>query len=258
MSSGDRLTSRERNDLLRLAKARARLARESIGARQAELLADVEEQLAASYRFDDQVWDDLTRTAKSVVEAADAQIAARCRELGVPDRFRPALSIQWYSRGENAVASRRAELRKLAQARIEAAGKNAKTEITRRGLEAEERLLTAFLESDEARQVLESLPSVADLMPPILIAELGADEVAVPTAGAGLGRNAIVRQQIAAALQESPNLSAREIARRLAVSPTTVTAVQVGLSTGDAEPSKLDSTPSMVDGRPNVEDDSEW
>ena len=47
------------------------------------------------------------------------QVAARCRELGISDRFAPGLELQWRHRGyDNLLARRKNELRKMAQARI--------------------------------------------------------------------------------------------------------------------------------------------
>ena len=64
---------------------------------------------------------------KAEVAKADAQIAELCRSVGIPDNLRPGISLNWYRRGESGSAERRAELRKLAHARIDAAAQSAKT-----------------------------------------------------------------------------------------------------------------------------------
>ncbi len=168
------MTRRDREELQKIARLRAKVARDGVAEREAHLRAEAEEQLSAAYRFDDSVWTDITSAAKAAVAAADEQVAARCRELGVPERFRPGLNIGWYTRGENAAASRRAELRRLAEARISAAGKQARTAIDKRTADVLTQLIAGGLESDQARAHLESIPTADQLMPAVNIAELEA------------------------------------------------------------------------------------
>ncbi|TDC47655.1 hypothetical protein E1281_25990 [Actinomadura sp. KC345] len=171
------MSKSERDDLAKVAKLRARVAKSKVASREAELLAETEELLAASYKFDDEAWADVTRVAQAHVDQAAKEVAERCRELGIPDRFAPSLSIAWYGRGENALASRRAELRKVAQTRIAAAGKQAKLAIDAREAEVLTELIAGGLESSEAKTFLESIPTPEQLMPSVTIAELEADRV---------------------------------------------------------------------------------
>lgn len=170
--NGPRLTRAERDDLVRVARLRAKVARSSIAVREAELLAEVEEQLSEVYRVDDDAWADLTTTAEDAVRRADAEVAVRCAELGIPERFRPYLRLSWYGRGESASAERRTELRRRAQARIAADGKAAKLAIERREAEVLVELYADGLTSDAAAQWLQSIPSPAELMPSVALAEL--------------------------------------------------------------------------------------
>ena len=64
-------------------------ARSVVDQRKAELLADDEAQLSASYKQDHELWAEITRQARAAVEAADARIAANCREHGIREDFRP-------------------------------------------------------------------------------------------------------------------------------------------------------------------------
>lgn len=170
--TGPKLTRAERDDLVRVARLRAKVARSSIAAREAELLAEVEEQLSEAYRFDDDAWQDLTATAEDAVRRADAEVAARCAELGIPERFRPSLRVLWFGRGENASAERRTELRRRAQARIAANGKAAKLAIERREAEVLVELYADGLTSDAAAQWLQTIPTPVQLMPSVALAEL--------------------------------------------------------------------------------------
>jgi hypothetical protein len=96
------MTRSERDELAKILKGRARVAQRVVDQRAAELLGDAEQQLAARYKIDDAAWRDLTATASQVVKEADAELARRCRDLGIPEEFRPQISLGWYARGENA------------------------------------------------------------------------------------------------------------------------------------------------------------
>lgn len=172
MTAPERITKAERTELLKVIRARERVAKADADHRAAELRADVEDKLAATYTFDDDAWADVTAAAERAIAEADAQIAERCRKLGVPERFRPQLRVHWYGRGENAMKDRRAELRKVAQTRIEAATKQAKHQVASWSVEAQTRLVEEGLESSRARQFLAELPTAEALMPPLEVTEL--------------------------------------------------------------------------------------
>jgi hypothetical protein len=93
----------------------------------------------------DEVWRKAEELAEQEVSKAQARVAARRVELGIPKRFAPELRLSWYSRGENGMKSRRDELRRVAQTKIgsieakavvaiELSSVNAQTEITAAGL----------------------------------------------------------------------------------------------------------------------------
>jgi hypothetical protein len=166
------ITKAERTDLASIVKMRARVARAQVEQREAELLADVEEQLSTIYKVDDAAWAEITAEANRTVALADQEIARICRERGVREEFRPGLRVIFYGRGENAAAGRRAELRKLAQARIAAAGRKAKTAIQAGSVDVLTKLYATGLESDQARAFLASIPTAEQLMPPVVVAEL--------------------------------------------------------------------------------------
>lgn len=168
------MTRAERDDLAKVARLRAKVARTAVGQREAELLADVEEQLAAEYAITDEAWAELTKGAAEAVAEADRQVAELCRQRGIPEDFRPGLSLGWYGRGKNAIPGRRAELRKVAQTWIAAAAKGAKAAIEAREAEVLTELLAGGLTSDAARSFLESIPSAVALMPPLQVRELKA------------------------------------------------------------------------------------
>lgn len=168
-----RMTVAERVELGKIVRARTKVAKNDIAAQAAKQLADMERQLAAQYDFSDEAWKEITAAAAKAVKAADAEVAKRCRAMGIPETFRPQLSVSWYRRGENAVKERRSELRAMAEAEIEAREKAAKVQLDR--IEAD--LLTEItangLTSENARTFLvEKMPSIESLMPKLSLAKL--------------------------------------------------------------------------------------
>ena len=227
------------DNLARLARKRAKVSKSMVAERVKVLLADVEDQLSAEYQFDEEVWADINRSAQEAVAKADAQIAELCRSWGVPERFPPGLNLSWYSRGENALAARRAELRKLAEQRLDALAKTAKTTIDVKLLDVETALVRDGLQSAEAHAFLEAMPTPDELLPRVDIGELeGGDEperrgweppagaaadLLTPTTGTAREER---RKAIARALAANPDGSDRQIARMAGVDHKTVAKVR--------------------------------
>jgi hypothetical protein len=135
MTQGNSMVKSERDSLAKLVRDRARVAKNEIESHAGRVLATIEAQLAATYPENHAAWADVTEHAERVIAKADAQIAQRCREIGIPERFRPSIECRWYKRGENAMADRRAELRKVAQTELAARVKAAKNTVDRRTLD---------------------------------------------------------------------------------------------------------------------------
>jgi hypothetical protein len=171
--SGDTMARRERDDLAKLTRQRAALARQIAAQRRAELLADFEQQMAVEYSWDhDATWHRAGEVARAAVEEAQAEIARRCEELGIPKQFSPGLTLSWWSRGENAVAARRVELRKVAVSRLDAMEKAARAQIERASLQVQTALLAGGLDSEAARDFLEQMPTPEALMPRLEMREV--------------------------------------------------------------------------------------
>jgi hypothetical protein len=174
----DAMTRRERDDLAALARRREKVAKTAAKERSAHVLAEIEAKLSDAFDAEDALWADVTRAAQAEIAKADAAIAARCREVGVPEKFRPTLDLLWRGRGVNADPGRRSELRRLAQARVAALEKSALAAIERASVETQTALLAGGLTTDEARGFLDAMPSVDGLLPPLTVEQL---EAALPT-----------------------------------------------------------------------------
>jgi hypothetical protein len=166
------MTKGDREELGKLLREQARLGKVMAEQRAAELLADGEAQLAKIYRADDAAWREITAAAQAHIRKADAQIAERCRELGIREEFRPHLELRWSGRGENAMASRRAELRRVMEARVEAMQKAAIAQIDSRKVDGLVLLAKDAVESEAARAFIAAMPSAEALMPKLDVASL--------------------------------------------------------------------------------------
>ncbi len=161
-----KMTSAERGDLRSLIRQRARLMKTELKQRRLELMSDFERQLAATFSYDqDKVWKDAHALAEQAVKDAQAVIAERCRDLGIPKEFAPSIHMDWYRRGQNEVKERRAELRLAAKARLDALDANGKTEIERISLNGQTELIADGLSSEAAQTFLQQMPSAETLMP---------------------------------------------------------------------------------------------
>ena len=170
----DVISKIERQDLVRLIRQRERVLRSAAKHRSAELIADFEDELGSEFAFDDDaVWVEAKRAAEAEVEKANRKIGGRCRELGIPPRFSPALRLHWTHRGcDNGIEQRRRELRRVAGAKIQASEGKAIVEIEMACLQAQAELTVSSLTTEAARAFLESLPEIEVLMPQITFAEV--------------------------------------------------------------------------------------
>ena len=166
------MTKAEREELAKVARMNARVTKSDVEARQRELLAEVEAQLAAQYRADHEAWRDLVEQANRMLAEVDAEIGGRSEAMGLLEKFRPHVGTIWMDRGENRLASRRAELRKVAQSRAEADARRAKVEVDRRTAEICTQLAAGGLTSPEAQAFLDAMPRVDELLPTLRMPEL--------------------------------------------------------------------------------------
>jgi hypothetical protein len=189
------MTKGEREDLQRLIRQREKALKSAARQRSAELLADFETQMGQEYSFDqDEIWAAAAKAAEVEVAKAQARVAARCAELGIPKRFAPTLDLCWQHRGwENGVASRRKELRRVAETRIEAIEQKAIVEIEMSSVEAQTKIAAAGLTSAAAASFLEGLPSVETLMPKLAFADMAGE--ADPPVAEQLVSRAALRQR---------------------------------------------------------------
>jgi hypothetical protein len=202
------MTRAERGDLQRLVRQREKVLKLAAKQRSAELLADFENQMGQGYSFDqDEIWKQAAEIAKREVAKAQNQIAARCRELGILERFAPGLDLSWRHRGyDNILEKRRKELRNMAQTQIAAIEQKAIVQIELSCLDAQTELAVSGLTSEAARNFVDRLPSIDTLMPRLSFAEV-AGEAEPPIAEQLVSPNALRQRRFRekqAALRNAP------------------------------------------------------
>jgi predicted HicB family RNase H-like nuclease len=167
------MTRGEREELKKLARERARVAKADAARRTADLKAMFEQQVITLYDYNrDEVWKAAVEEARAAAEAAQEQIAKRCQELGIPAEFAPSVTFEWRGRGRYLVEMEQQDLRRAAYKRIDAMERTAKHEIDRKALEIQTELVAAGMTSGRAVEFLSSMPSVDDLMPEVDISTL--------------------------------------------------------------------------------------
>ena len=214
----EEMTKAEREQLIRIVRARARQAEREAASREKVLLAEVQNELTAEYEAHDAMWGEAIAIAHDAVAKANVAIQAQCGDLGIPPKQAPRLELGWHSRNpEFNDSKRRAELRKLAETRLAALTKTARTAIQAAALDREEQLVLGGLHSTEARELFASMPTAEQLMPPLSLEDLGvvrwqppedaASQLTTPLTPAGRKRRRILR-----AIEANPCASDRKIA----------------------------------------------
>jgi hypothetical protein len=169
-----RMSKSERDDLARLIRQRAKVAKASAIQRSTKLIADFELQMDKRYAFNsDEIWKASVEAVENAYIEAQAKVEKRCRELGIPDRFAPSIyRPSWCSSGENEFKQRRADLRRIAAKQIEAIEKTACLEIERISVQTQTELIANGLISEESKAFLERMPSIEELMPALEVTRI--------------------------------------------------------------------------------------
>jgi hypothetical protein len=168
-----RMNKGEREDLLRLVKARERVAKTAAEQRSAAMLAEFEQHVTTQHTFDsNEVWKAATDAAIEAAKKANETILAEAAKLGIPPEFRPKLMYSWSCRGEAEYRGRREELRRLAKAEIAAMEKLAFVQIESQSVVAQTEIIAHGLNSDSALAFLNNLPAIEKMMPALDIGDI--------------------------------------------------------------------------------------
>jgi hypothetical protein len=167
------MTKGDRENLQRIAKMNARVARQQVEQIKAERIAQAEAALSRTFKKYEEAWAEAVEQAEEDIHKVRVRVGKHIQsvlqEEGVPDDFMPQLQIVswWRERGENEMAGRRAELRMRARTRVQADGEAAVAAIDAGEVKVLTQLLAGGLETDQAQKFLEAMPNAAELMPEI-------------------------------------------------------------------------------------------
>jgi hypothetical protein len=160
------MTTAERVELSRVVRLRTKVRRADIDEFAARQKAEVETQLAKIYRKDDPRWAKITAKMEIVLAQGAEELAEVLQQEGIPAEFGPTMGgLGWAGRGENAFAARRAELRKMAYKKIEANAVRAEAQLLRTEVSLLEQIAARGLRTTDAKQFLESIPKIEEMMP---------------------------------------------------------------------------------------------
>lgn len=170
----DEMTKKDRDQLIQVAKMRARVAKGSIDQRELALKGQIEDELQQLFETESEVAERAMQRAQAVARTAQTELDEWLDEHEIPTRMRPRIGVADPSKGfgDETIASRRAALRHLANARVKALAAHAKVELDRSCADTVTALIAGGLDSDAARQMLEQMPTIDQLMLAPSVAEL--------------------------------------------------------------------------------------
>lgn len=176
MTAPQTMTPGERRELRTVVRQRMKVLRADVAQRRMELLAEAERRLVERYRAQDKAIEDLNFAIAEAVEKAsrevtDLIIAARGDADGVSIR-RP---VRLQAPRINSYTEDRSQFHRAMTSGIEAQVKTALLDLDRKEADLLQSLALSTLETDEARQFLAAIPSVAELVPSARLAEIEAE-----------------------------------------------------------------------------------
>jgi hypothetical protein len=165
------ITKAERTELRSMVRTQFRVLRAEMIQRQAELLADVDEQINQRFADVDKAWADAAHLAQEAVLAANRAVNDAYRDLMGDTHVE-----RMYVRAELPAkpARERIGLRQAASSRLNAQVQGALLRLERQEADLLRTLTIGALESDEAHAFLLSIPTVSELVPAARLAELEA------------------------------------------------------------------------------------
>lgn len=168
------MTVKERDALREHLRALVRVGKAEVDKLAAIRRAEAEQELSREFKAEDELCRDLVRIADEAASTADAELARRCQERGIRESFRPRIQMYMSNRGDNSYSPRRAELRKLAIAHIDAMAAEGKYALEKWQVDRQAELLGGVLQSSEAQGFFASLPTAETLLPPLTLAQIDA------------------------------------------------------------------------------------
>jgi hypothetical protein len=165
------MTKSERAELKSVVKQQMKVLRAEVVQRKAELLAQVDDEIAASFEEEDRQWSALQHEVHEAVLEANRRINDALYRHGFETRGdTERMWVQAPSMRQP--KEKQYELRQRAAHRIEARVKDAMLQLDRQEADLLRTLAVGALESEAAQEFLSSIPSVAELVPAARLEQL--------------------------------------------------------------------------------------
>ena len=165
------ITKTERQELRGVVRNQFRVLRKEVEQRMAEMIADGEQQILDRFHDADVRRAEIDEEVDYILRRALDEIRQVCKDrpdAGVPKRLN--FTSGWVSWAPD----RRGELRAALYSNLRAKADGAKLTLERQEADVLRNLAVGALESDEARAFLGTIPTVAELVPSVRLAELEA------------------------------------------------------------------------------------
>lgn len=165
------ISKTERAELRSIVKQQFRVLRLEVDQREAELMAQLEEDVAEYFAEDDRLWAVTQHRIHEIGMEANRQINDVLREGGYAERGH---TEQMYVRVAQMAQpkGKRQEMLRLGESKVRAQVKTAKLQLDRQEADLLRSLAVGAVESDEARTFLSDIPTVAQLVPEARLIEL--------------------------------------------------------------------------------------
>ncbi len=173
------MSKSERTELQRLVRQRFKLLREEVRGRQAEMTSEIDHAVVAKHQDRDEARAEVQRAVNRITEKAnndvdDAIKAAGYNRTGSGSGWFSMPIIRWGDDGRH-------EQRRALVSDLEAKVKQAHLRLDREEVDLLQSLAIGALESDEAREFLGRIPTVAELVPASRLEELEASLADTPS-----------------------------------------------------------------------------
>lgn len=176
-STSARMNTGERQALRQVVRQRMKVLRADVNSRKAELVAEAQERVAASYADRDKALAELNQQAADIVEAASINLRTLARSAEVNLGLSPGqLGVTAYPTPPRFAMLRddKGSMLRRLYAEIEAQVAAALVQIDRQEADLIEEITVDGLETDAAKNFLARIPTVGQLVPASRIKEITA------------------------------------------------------------------------------------
>lgn len=166
----------ERQELRGIIRRRMKVLRADIEARRRELYLDIDNTLEGQYQDELKQWDSTQFLIQQAVDEANRKVNDLYREFYGRQRWGETHDKAVVTAARMSGPERERQVEKMAgRAKVDATVAKAFVELDRRETDLLEELATGALESAEARQFLDRIPSVSELVPASRLEQLTAN-----------------------------------------------------------------------------------